>query len=214
MTRDNLTARVRFNLADAGVTYYSADDLNDSIQDAYDEVVALTACIESAGTMAFVSDQIFYNAIDDISDFMRPIAVKNSNTLRFLDIIFLKSLDSFRDDWEQGVGSSEYLGLIDSKWMTPFPHMGTGAGNLEVFYKASANTLGASTVPTIPTQFQKILEFYSTADMLEQMEEFEQAGKAWQDYIAELQRFKNFLKDRVMSDRIAQLSAQYFGRGI
>ena len=214
MTRDDLAARVRFNLDDAGITYFSANDINDSLQDAYDEVVALAGTIETAANLPFVSDTIYYDVLATITDYMRPIAVKNDVTDRFLDLVIAENMNSFRLDWERGTGNSEVGAIIDHRWFAVFPHMITASGNMKFYYKASANTLSSATTPTIPTEHQTILEYYSTADLLEQMEEIEQASKYWQDYLDELEKLKVYMLRRSISDRIAQMNAQFFGRGI
>jgi hypothetical protein len=205
MTRDDITARVRVNLNDAGVTFYSANDLNDSIQDGYDEVSAIARQIEKSTTVALVSELTYYNLRNSISDLIYPFAIFNQNTNLWLEHVPLRLLQALRVDWECSNGEPIYYTVMDFKYTAIFPKQTTGSGNLEVFYKAQANTLFAATTPILPAQHEVVLEQYVTMDLLEQQEEIEKAQIWMQEYEQELLKVEDYVNRRIFTDRIIQL---------
>lgn len=205
MDRDDIAARVRFNLNDAGITWYSADDINDSIQDGYDEVVALTRCKESSGNVTFVSGLTYYKIDDTLTDYLHPIGIYNNNNDRWLDHVPLKLFVSLDEKWEIATGEPTHFNVVDFRYIALFPRPATASSNMTIFYKASADTLGASTTPSIPTSHQLILEQYATMDLLEQAEEYTKASLWMTDYKSQRDALKKHMASRQLPDIIHQL---------
>lgn len=205
LTRDQISARVRVNLNDAGITFYSADDLNDSIQDGYNEVVSISRTIETTATITFVDNLSYYNFSTLISDYLHVIAIYNNNTKKWLDYLPLKVLQEIDGKWETKIGNPKYFTVLDDSYIALFPKLGTATGDMLVVYKASANTLSAATVPTLPESFQHTLEKYSTMDLLEQAEEFTKAIEWFKEYSEQLQELEQQMNSRNTTDRIMQM---------
>ena len=203
LTRDDTAARVRFNLDDAGITFFSADDINDSIQDGYDEVVAIARTITNSSAITLTNETSYYNLSSLISDYIHVVALFNDNTNRWLDYYAHVLLRELRSDWELAKGESEGFTVWDGRWISVFPRLVTAAGTITVIYKASANTLVAATVPSIPFQYERILEKYCTMDLLEQSEEWVKAGLWFKDYFTDLAELKKHMNNRILTDMIA-----------
>jgi len=205
MTRDDIAARVRFNLDDSGITFYSADDINDSIQDGYNEVVALSRTIEATQTISFTSNLTYYKFGTIISDYIHVVAIFNNNTNTWLDYISLKLLQEGNARWETTEGQPKFFTVFEDRYIALYPKQSTASGNMLVLYKGTANTLLAATEPTIPDSHQIILEQYSTGDLLEQAEEFKKAQE-WQDeYFKQTKELMQQMFERNNTDRIARL---------
>src|SRR5438093_12432235 len=67
MTRGQIRDNVRVNLSDVGITFYTDQEINESIQDAYNEIVAKTLCNIKSVTYPWSS--VSGNYIDFVSDF-------------------------------------------------------------------------------------------------------------------------------------------------
>lgn len=208
MTRDDIAARARFNLDDSGITFYSADDFNDSIQDGYNEAVALSRTIEVNKTISFVNSLTYYKFGDIISDYIHVIAIFNNNTNKWLDYISLELLKEGNARWETTEGQPKFFTVFEDRYIALYPKQATATGTMLVLYKGTANVLLAATEPTIPDSHQIILEQYTTGDLLEQAEEFRKAQE-WQDeYFKQTKQLMQQMFERNNTDRIARLQIQ------
>ena len=207
LTRDQITARVRVNLNEEGVTFYSANDLNDSVQDAYHDVVSIARTIESTATVNFAANLSYYDLSSEISDYLHVIGIYNNTTSKWLDYISLKLLQELDAKWETKNGNAKYFTVLDDSYIAIFPKPSTATGSMLVVYKAFADTLGAAGVPIIPEMHETVLEKYVTMDLLEQQEEFTKAMMWFEDYRIELLALKQQMDNRNTVDRIMILQA-------
>ena|ERR1035437_3134332 len=187
-TRGQLKAVVRSNLDDNGVTFYTDTDLNDSFQDAYDDIVCISQCISKvADNLSWVANLVYYNPIVDLSltDYLSPIAIFNHSTNRWLrDDLTLRDFDRLRRDWECWQGTPQFWGSSDPLHFAIAPNYGSiPQGTFKLVYAAQAPTLvnDSSTFLTA-TDVQTLFEFYVTADMLEQAQEYNKASEFWLKY--------------------------------
>lgn len=202
MTRDDIAARVRFNLDDNGIKFYSADDLNDSIQDAYNEAAVLGRTIEKTATVSFVDNLTYYDLSDLISDYYHVIGIYNNNTKLWLDYIPFKVLQETDHRWEVRNGQPKFFTVIDDSYIAISPRLADATGTMLIMYKAQAATLSGATTPIIQTENQKSLEQYSTGDMLEQKEEFQKAERWMGEYYEEMRAIIKQVNGRNAVDRI------------
>lgn len=207
MTRDQIAARVRFNLNDSGITFYSADDINDSLQDGYNEVVALARTIEATATLNLTANLSYYNFSTLITNYLHVVAIYNNVTLQWLDYLPLKVLQELDARWEIRSGQPKFFTVLDDSYVALYPKVTTTAGTMLVVYKAMANTLVGATAPTIPDSHQIILEHYSTMDLLEQDEEFVKAQEWMDEYFNQLKELRSQMTNRNAVDRIGMLQS-------
>lgn len=205
MTRDQIAARVRFNLNDVGITFYSANDINDSLQDGYHETVALARTIESTATVNFTANLSYYNLSSLISDYIHVIGIYNNSSGQWLDYLLLKLLQETDARWETKIGQPKFFTVLDDSYIAIYPKPATTVGSMLVMYKAMANTLSGATTPTVPDFHQVVLEEYSTMDLLEQAEEFTKAGIWMGEYFEEIGQLQSQMNNRNMTDRISML---------
>ncbi len=201
-TRDAIAADIRDNLEDAGVTFYSAADVNDAIQDAYDDVAVMSGCIQKSTTLNFTSLLSYYDFRSLISDYFAVVAIFNNSSNRWLCPDTRRSFDKSRQDWELATGEPRFFCPIDSKRVVIVPRMTIATGNRTVFYRATADTLGATDTPLIHTDMLTLLEHYVTADLLDQQQEFIKADAWWQKYFNELMDYKIRIGRLALSDYI------------
>src|SRR6266699_1484226 len=93
--------RVRKELNDRGVTFYSNDDIDKSFEDAYSDIVCLTKCIVKKTSVNFTTNCYYDFKVLGVTDFMAVTAIFNNNTNRWLlDDKTLRDYDLIRDNWE------------------------------------------------------------------------------------------------------------------
>lgn len=218
MTRDDIATRIRFNLNDAGITFYSANDVNNSIQDGYDEVVAIAQPIELLSVLNWTGELVYYNFSNLISRYLRPIAIFDNRSNRWLENKGLPFLQSQRIDFESVSGPPFWYHVLDFNYTVFNPRYQDTSGTFDVLFKAAANTLIGSDVPSLPNSLVRILELYGTADLLEQNEEYEKAERYWYGssklsrqfpdlnppllgYFDYLEKLKQEVRDREQPDR-------------
>ena len=85
-TRGQIKNTVRVNLDDLGVTFFSEDDLNDSLQDAYDDIVCLSRCIVKRVEINWIENLSYYDFAGElgITDYLATVAIFNQVTNRWL----------------------------------------------------------------------------------------------------------------------------------
>lgn len=189
MTRDQISDKVKRYLNDEGI-FYTADDLNDSIQDGYAEVTAFTGCIFKATSISLTGSLTYYDFGALIPDYLGVTAIFNPTTKRWLSPTNLRLLENIRDDWELAVGNPFLFWPINFRFVAIYPKLLTTSGTLYVFYRATADTLVGTSVPQIPEEHQSIIEDYVKCDLQEQAEEFTKAKLEFSNYILGIKELK------------------------
>jgi hypothetical protein len=233
-TRGQIKTTVRTNLNDSGVTFWSEDDLNDSFQDAYDDVVCLSQCIVKSVVIHWIGDLSYLNFVNDygISDYLTTVAIFNNSTNLWLrDDLNLRDFDRLRRDWEFWSGTPQFWASSDPLHIAiapkyPTPTNGTNSvfnasafsgvffigsnatalGTFKLVYLAQAPALSddSSTFFTA-SDVQNLFEFYVTADMLEQAQEFTKATEYWEKYYSSLEEYSDRVKRNNKSDLLLRV---------
>ncbi len=208
-TFTQLKANVRANLNDSGSVSYSSTEMDNSFQDAYDDLVVRTQCIIKKVTLSWVAYEgypKFFAAPYSVTDYMATVAIFDSVTNRWLDdSLSLRDMKMFRPDWETTLASPQYWCPKDPDRICIFPKYSTAAGTFVLYYWAKAPTVVDGDTPLIPTDLQYLLEMYSTADLLESFEEYTKAKFYWDQYFDEetgfmmlSRRIKNIAKSDLL----------------
>jgi hypothetical protein len=209
MFKVHMVEAIRQNLNDLGITYFDISDLDDSVQDAYDEVVVYCQCIEKfvdldqlAIASAPEGASPWLNMTKLVPDYYRTIAILNRSTKQFLTPIIDRESDMYQYDWQKTRYNPCDFIINAPDWIA-FPGWYTDAQPLRLFYKAQAPILLYDTDEfKINHNYAKLIEFYSTADLLEQNQEFTKATKWWLDYETLLEEYHNKIQLLSKSDRI------------
>lgn len=206
MTRGTVKTNVKVNLGNS--VFYGETDLNDSLQDAYDDVIINTQVRITSVTKPWVSDLSYYIWPDQgITDLLAPIAVFNVNTNLFLEDGFsVRDFDKFRLDWEQWNGEPYMWAPVAFDRIAIAPKQLVASGTYKLFYWQVAETLtDDSDVLSLHKDAARLLEYYSTADLLEQAEEFTKAGKYWETYFARVREYADRAKQVAKRDLMLRL---------
>src|SRR5258708_3695769 len=110
MNRGQLPVNIRSNLSDNGITYFDDQTINDSIQDAYNEVAAKCFCIPKSAIINQISNVNYYDFLAlGITDYLGTIGIFNLATNFWLrDDVSLRDFDRLRRDWERWNGEAQF----------------------------------------------------------------------------------------------------------
>lgn len=208
MNRQQIAANIRDNLADRGVKSVTANSINESIQDGYNEVVGKSLCLVKSVVLSWQS-QITYPNFQamGVTDYLGTIAIFNYNTNLWLeDNLTFRDLDRIRPNWETWEGNPRFWLPHSLTRITIAPRLSNAYGTFKLVYWANAPTLaGDLDVPLIASDMQSLLEDYATADQLETLEEPKKASFSWGSYKAKLELYKQRVMNLASIDLLQRL---------
>lgn len=205
MTKSQLITRVKSNLDDNNI-FYSPDDYNDALQDAYGDIGVDTLCFEKTTTISLAANDLYHNFPVYIPDFLAVRGIYNSKINLWLEPISLLELKAQRYDWEKAVAQPTHYCPLSWEYIILWPVL-TSVQSYVVKYAAQAKTLlGADDTLEIFQSSPRIPEDYCTADLLEQAQEIKKAELYWAVYEQKKKDLCIAVVDRMLSDRISHLS--------
>lgn len=142
-----IKSRIRQNLNDNGVTFYSTEDLDDSFQDAYDDIAFLSRCIIKKRAVSKQANLSYYALADEITDLMAPIAIYDPAQSKFLlDDKTLRDFELENDSWELRTGTPTHWAALDHKYTALYPRYAsvTSGSPTDAFTRANASDLNSS----------------------------------------------------------------------
>lgn len=204
MNRVDLQSRLQNNFNNS--TYYTVDDLNNSIQDGLDEIVPFTGCVYKSAAVTFGQFTTYYDFLTLLPDYVGLVALFNNVIRRWMWPTSLRKLNQVRIDWDVAYGTPEYFCPINHRYIAIYKKPAIAHyGQMLVFYLASAPTLGDSTEIPIPDEYVTVLESYSKADLWEQAQEWGKAGVELKNYIESLEELRLLMKSKRNRDRLSNL---------
>jgi hypothetical protein len=211
MTRGEIRRNVRRNLSDALITYYADEQINQSIQDAYNEIVAKTLCNIKSTTLNWPSNASNYFNFSaspfSVSDFLGTYAIFNNVTNLWLnDDLSLRDFDRIRRDWEIWRGQPQWWAPHSLKYTVIVPVNNPATGTFVLWYYAIAPVMTADTdEPIIAPDMHDLLEHYATADLLESAEEPTKAAKWWGDFYPQMESYKQRVHNLAKSQLLLRI---------
>jgi hypothetical protein len=193
---------VKINLNEAGLTYYTEDDILEVIQDGYDEIAVLTKCIENYTVYPKINDLVYYDFSIGVPDFYALTGIFNNTTKKWLYPRTIKEARLLRSDWELWEGEPDNFLITSFKLTAIFPTKATAVGSFIIFYNALAPTINLGSQLKFPAKHFNILENYVTGTLLEQAEEFVKASKYLKEYYDAIPKVHSAAKALAASDRL------------
>lgn len=212
-TRLDFQTKIQQNLNDAVGVFFNPTDVQESIQDIYTEVILETQCVESVGTINFTGGGLYYDlysATAQLPGFWRASRLYNHDTNRWLRCVDSRVYDKFRFDWETANATPWFAYIVNFQYISFFPHWTGGVqlgetSTFDVFYKIGQDVLvDDNQFLQIPDPYSRVIESGASADLLEQIQEFQKAEEYWEDYNEIVQKLKNHVPSRMLPDKYWQ----------
>ena len=208
-TRAQAKADIQDNLVDFAGNFFSDDDLNQSVQDAYTDIAICTQCIQENVTLNWVTDLSYYNFVNlGVTDYLGTIGIFNNVTNLWLrDDLSLKDFDRIRRDWETWIGTPLFWAPSDpANIAIAAKYSGIGLGTFKLYYWCVAPTLTADGQTfLIASDMTTLITSYCTADLLEQLQEYTKAQDYWDKYNEDIQSYADRVKRNVKSDLLLRI---------
>lgn len=203
--RVQLAARIQNFLSNP--SYYQSIDFNDSIQDGFDEIAAVTGVIYNQAVVPFTALTSYYDMLSLLPDYIGVVAVFNSAISRWMIPTSLTKLNQARWDWEVAGGTPYWYVPVNHRYMAIYMKpLQPAYGNMYVFYRASAPVLQDSTNIAIPDDHIQALENYVLTDLWEQNQEFSKASDYLQtSYLPDIENLRVYIQNRRDPDRQIRL---------
>ena len=109
-------------------------------------------------------------------------------------------------DWELTEGQPSVFILTDYKYVGLWPTQSTAVGTIDVFYKKKGIQLVSTDTVDILDLEPDLVEWYATADCLEQIEEFEKAQLYFQKYESAIKIGQKLISARAGKDLAYQFA--------
>ena len=208
MLQSEVASRVRSNLADAGATFFTNNNIDEAVQDGYDSIVSLLLPLTATKTLDFVDNLVYYDFYNLIPNYIHVLAIYNNNTDRWLDFRTSKWLEGRRYDWELTEGQPEVFTVIDYRYVALWPTLSSASGNMDIYFKKTGPQLVSSDTIDILDIEPEVIEWFSTADCLEQIEEFEKAQAYFQNFTESIRTGQLLIAGRAGKDLAFQLASR------
>lgn len=201
-----IETNIGINLNDATQIRFTDTDIKTSLQDAYDDICALSQCIIKKVTLNWPSDLSYYDFKNDaqfgpVSDFMAVTAIFNNASKRWLqDDLSLSQFDKLRTYWEIWYGTPNWWAFASLAKCAVVPRMLVGTGTFDLYYWATAPLITSSDTPLVASDMQKLFEQYTTADLLDTVNEYTKASLWRADYYTLLEDYIDRTKVLCRSD--------------
>lgn len=195
MTRAELRANIRVNLEDAGVLYYTDEEINDSMQDAYNEICSKTRCLVHKSIIGWTSELNYWDFTPtgfNLDRYMGTVAIYNhASNLWLRDDVNIRDLHRIRRDWELWRGQPQFWTPHSLQFIVVCPCLQVGVGQFDLwYYQAAPQFVSDTDVPVIAADMHSLFEFYCTGDLLETAEETGKAQRWRLDYATNLEEYK------------------------
>jgi hypothetical protein len=207
MTRGSIKANIQIYMGDIGASFWSEDNLNDSIQDSYTEIAGAIQAIRKNGTVTFPANVNYLTPATLLSDttYLNTLAIFDINRNIFLkdNLSWPKDFQKIRPDWELMVLPPDYWCPVDCTQIVVFGRL-PATSPYKLYYSATASTLTSdSDVLLLPDLAELAIEEYVQGDLLEQAEEFSKSQMHFAKYEGELAKLVQLSKDFAKSDFMA-----------
>lgn len=222
MTRSKLRSNVRVNLNDTGISFYKDADINNSLQDAYNDIASKCQCIVNHTTLNWLSQVNYYDfhrgnpdsngdpQNTPVDDYLGAIAIFNNNSNLWLrDDTSIRDFDRIRIDWELWSGQPQFWTPRTLRYIAVAPKLYVGTGTFVLWYWGRApkwdDSQDTTQEPLVAPDMQDLFEHFATADLLESAEEPVKATNWWSKYFLNRESYKSRCRKNCSADLLQRI---------
>lgn len=168
MTRAELRAEVRRQLDDASERFVTNDDINDSLNEGYEDMSDVTEWYERTFNLRCQSGRNYYNIRDMVQEeLIRVLRCYSKTGNWWLHPDSLRNLDGVLSQWETNRGEPRSYLMRGHWWMGLWPKPSADFDSVErVYYSAMPPALTLDTdAPGFPDEFHRGLVDYALYDI-------------------------------------------------
>ena len=208
MNFGQLKTDVRRRLGDSTTAFFSNDDIENAIQDAYAELADATEFFERYANLTTIAGHTYYNLTHILPDtFLSPRRVYSGTTNRWLTPTTPRELDyhTYRQ-WELVYGPPEKYWMRGNWWFGIFPRTADDVPILRFCYTAIPDEfVDDSDTPAFPQEFHPGISASALSDLFSQQRETEKALVKWAEYLGYQDGLKKYVDGRTQLAGMAVL---------
>lgn len=208
MNFGQLQSSVAIEIHDETATFYSAQDIQKSLNEGYMEMSEVSEWNEVTTTVNTASNQIYYDAaLLTGTQFLTARACQNPTTKKWLTPVDVLYMDSqVHPRWENIQAEPEYM-LMRGPLTIAFAPKRNIDGTLTLFHTAlPAQMTTDSDEPGFPQEFHRGLIEYALYDLLSQDQESTKAMRHWLLYQQLEADLTSYVDKRVSIPRIETMN--------
>jgi len=189
--------------------YWSDDDVNEAINDGYEELSDASEWYERSANIPFLSNLRYFDLRTALGDdtFLSPRRAFNPNTNWWLKPSDPRDLDfhTYRR-WEINLGTPQRIIQRGLFYIGIFPLQNGDAGLMKFWYSAMPPALITDAdEPPFPQEFHQGIIEYALFDLMGQESQTSKALVHWEQYQKIENDFIQYVNKRISTDRLDSL---------
>jgi hypothetical protein len=187
MTKAELRAEIFRRLEESSTSpvYWTADDVDEAIDDAYAELSDASEWFEQYFEIELLNDRPYYDLRTVIGDSFLAIRPGfNEQTNRWMKPTAPRLMDRRDRRWETVDGEPQAILMRGLWWLGYWPRVQADGGLVKQYYVALPAVLGDDDEPGFPESFHYGIVEFALTDLFVQDAETARALKAWAAYLA------------------------------
>lgn len=206
MNLGEMRSRVLTIAREEADTYWSADDVDEAVNDGLVELADLSEFYEVVFSVPLLGDRIYYDLrahLPSGEQFLSPRRIHNLTTNEWLEWRNTRWLDMrFYRRWQQVRSAPNYAFMHGLHWLGVHGSASGDTGKL----RSSAIAIPAplvydSDTPRFPAQFHLAAVEYAVHDLYIQDNEIDLALQHWKEFVSLAQDFVQDVENRITLDR-------------
>lgn len=162
MSLEDLRLRVADGIDDAGMIFFTEDQIDHSIDEAMEVIAEKSGCIKRSAFVSVREGANFYFINSIATDIMIPYRIWNENRGSRLKGTTMAELDSYHRTWLTTSGDPDSWFPVSWDYFGVYPHAATAGGVLRVDYLAWPRALqDDDDEPELPESSQDALIHYA-----------------------------------------------------
>lgn len=199
MTFAEIQADVRRQLNESGTSFWTDQDVKDSLNEGYAEIADATEFYEREAPLSLLGRRTYYDLTSVIADtILTPRHVQNTETQQWLVQTDPRELDEKTYvQWELTEGPPQKWFIRGNWWLGLFPKQASDSSRLRLYFSSIPDALSDDDdVPAFPREFHRGLVSFACSDLMSDQRETTKALEFWKDYKDFEERLKLFTDGR------------------
>ncbi len=192
-----MKADVRRKINAASTAFFTDSDIEDALNEAYEEMADATEFYERQATIDMLAGRTYYDLTSLLPDtFLSPRRAWNTTTQKWFGPTDTLERDSAYVQWELTYGAPEYYLLRGNWWLGVWPRANDDTSyKARVYYTAIPEHMSAATdTPAFPKEFHQGVVDLALAELFAQNRDPKKVISSWksgESYVAGLRDHVN-----------------------
>jgi hypothetical protein len=201
-----MQAEVRIILNEATANFWSDADIQDSLNEGYEEISDATEWYERMTNIPLWSGRTYFDLRELLSDeLIAPRRAVSVQTDKWLSPSSVRTQDGKYRQWERNFGDPDVMFMRGLWWLGWHPKPSADGGFVRLYFSALPPEMSSDTdEPAMPEEYHLGLVEYAAYDLLAQDAEVKKALYHWQQYMGYESKLREYVQGRITQDKVGQ----------